>query len=108
MIISADMAIAIPIAMFSMLMLVHSISNSQSYYLAYARSSYLQIKYYSISQQMLMFIGREPENYSTIQHLSKFYNISTNIVNLTDYNECGWSFCRVIELNGATKILVIR
>lgn len=108
MIISADMSIAIPIAMFSMLMLVYSINNSQSYYLAYARSSYLQIKYYSISQQMLLFIGREPENYSTIQNLSKFYNVSATITNFTNYKACSSSFCRVIELDGATKILVIR
>ena len=58
------MAIAIPIAMLSMVILAYCVNNSQSYYLAYARSSYLQIKYYSISQQMLTFLNNENENQS--------------------------------------------
>ena len=106
------MAIAIPIAMLSIIFLVHGINNSQSYYLAYARFSYLQIKYYSVSQQMLSVLNSEDENYSaysnTVQNLSKFYNVSAKIANLTDYPECSKSFCRIVQVHGATKILMIK
>jgi Tfp pilus assembly protein PilV len=106
------MIVAIPIAMLSILILAHGISNSQSYYLAYARSSYLQIKYYSVSQQMLTFLNNENENHSaylgSVQGLGKFYNVSAEIVNLTDDADCMNSFCRVVQVDGAAKILVIK
>ncbi len=106
------MAIAIPIAMLSIIFIAHGINNSQSYYLAYAKSSYMQIRYYSISQQMLILLNSGNENYSaysnTVQNLGRFYNVSAKIANLADYPECSESFCRIIQVNGATKILVIK
>ena len=110
MIISADMAIAIPIAMLSMLLLTYSISSSQSYYLAYASSSYAQIRYYSISQQMLEVLNGENSSAypESIQNLSRFYNVSASIINLVNYPQCSGSFCRIVELGAATRIMVIK
>jgi len=106
------MALAIPIAMFSMIILAYGIINSQSYYLAYARSSYLQIRYYSISQQMLAFLNNENENQSAylnaVENLSRFYNVSISIANLADYGDCATSLCRIVQMNGETRILVIK
>jgi Tfp pilus assembly protein PilV len=106
------MAMAIPIAMFSMIILAYGISDSQSYYLAYARSAYLQIKYYSVSQQMLDFLNSANENNSayleSVQNLGEFYNVSTAILNLSDYADCANSFCRIVQVGGTAKILVIK
>lgn len=112
MIISADMAVAIPIAMLSMAMLAYGMSGAQSYYLAYARSSYLQIRYYSISQQMLIILNSVDENRSTylgtVQSMGKFYNVSASIMNLSGYPCCAKAFCRIVQVNGTTMILVLR
>jgi hypothetical protein len=112
MIISADMAAAIPIAILSIALISHSLAISQSYYYSYANSTYNQLKYYSISQQMLAVINGGTANYSadegTVYGLSRYYNISASILYPSNYSYCSKFFCRVVQIGGATRILVIK
>ena len=111
-IIAADLAIAIPIAMYSIIMVAGGILGAQSYLHAYSSSAYSEIRYYSISQQMIGVIRSVQGNYSAyasvLGNLSSYYNVSASIVGLGNYSVCNVNFCRISEIGGKTVILVIR
>ncbi|MHB1830364.1 MAG: hypothetical protein ACYCO0_03135 [Candidatus Micrarchaeaceae archaeon] len=111
-IIAADLAIAIPIAMYSIVMVASGIFGAQSYMQAYSRSAYSEIRYYSISQQMIGILGavhgNSSEYFSELRNLSGYYNVSASISGLGNYSECDVDFCRISEVNGKTMVLVIK
>ncbi len=111
-IISTDMLLAIPIVLLSMAALSSSIINMQSYYIAYARSSYSQIRYYSISQQMLEVLGSQNlsqgQYINSTRDLGAFYNVSADITGISNYSECSESFCRIVQSGAMSRIMVIR
>jgi hypothetical protein len=75
---------------------------------AYARSGYYEIRYYSISQQMASVAAPLPANSSgTILGMGRYYNVSARITGIGNYSECAGAFCRIIEIGGDTRILVI-
>ncbi len=106
------MAIAIPIAMYSIIMVAGGISAAQSYTHAYSAAAYSEIRYYSISQQIIGVMGSVRGDQSSyaiaLENLSSYYNVSASMVGLEDYSECAAAFCRISEVGGKTMILVIR
>lgn len=111
-IIAADIAIALPIALASIILLFSSMASNQSYIVSYAGSEYSQIKYYSISQQIISMSISPSNNYSdqmiSISNLSRYYNVSVNFTSPDNYYSCKMSFCRVVEINGITRLMVIK
>lgn len=111
-IISADTAIAIPLAAISIMLIASAASTYQSFLVQYARYSYLQIRNYSISQQIISALASQnlsnAEYDAQLAYLSRFYNISAYMANTSDPAPCQSNFCRVVTVAGSEKILVIR
>lgn len=107
-VVAADLAIAIPIAMALIIFAFSGVMSSQSYMQAYAKSGYYDIKYYSISQQMILISGSMQGNSTNaIQEMGKYYNVSVKVNGMSNYSSCIVSFCRIVEIGGNTKILEI-
>ncbi len=111
-IISADMALAIPLAAASIMLVALGIGSMQSTLVAYAGNSYSQIRHYSISQQMISLLsGRnmcKSAYASELANLSAFYNVSAYTTGLSNYTICAKDFCRIVEVAGMERIMVIR
>ena len=111
-IISADMVLAIPLAAASIMLVASGIGSMQSLLAAYAGHSYAQIRYYSISQQMISMLSSrnmsEGSYASELGNLSAFYNASAYTVALANYTACAEDFCRIVEVAGMARVMVIR
>ncbi len=112
MIIASDMLIAIPIALASISLLFAGIYNSQSYLQSYARSEYSWIRYYSISQQMVTASYGAAGGYANktvaVESIAKYYNVSVSLTSVSDSSQCTNGFCRVVEIDGIAKLLVVQ
>ncbi len=108
--IALDMAIAFPIVLVTLYLMLSVLHANQSFYTAYAKSSYSGLRYYSISQQMIDVVGAEAGNYSSdvsdMKAMGMDYNASISFQNESGFDKCS-GFCRVVEIDGITKIMVI-
>ena len=111
-IISADMVLAIPLAVASIMLVALGIESMQSLLVAYAGHSYSQIRYYSISQQMISLLSSRNMSRSgyasELGNLSAFYNVSAYTTELSNYTICAKDFCRIVEVAGMERVMVIR
>lgn len=111
-IISADMVLAIPLACISVILIASGMGNMQSFLALYAGHSYAQIRYYSISQQMISILSSQTlskNGYaSELSSLDSFYNVSAYTTAIANYSACAQNFCRIVEVDGIEKIMVIK
>ena len=111
-IISADMVLAIPLACVSIILIASGMGSMQSFLVIYAGHSFAQIRYYSISQQIISILSSQTlsENgYSSqLSGLGSFYNVSAHITTLANYSSCAQNFCRIVEVDGMERIMVIK
>ena len=111
-IISADMLLAVPLAASSIMLVALGIGSMQSLLAAYAGHSYSQIRYYSISQQMISMLSSRNMSKSGYEselgNLSAFYNVSAYTTGLPNYTACSKDFCRIVEVAGMERVMVIR
>lgn len=112
MLILTDIAIAIPIVLIAIAIISTSLYNNQFYLESYGHSGYSAIKYYGISQLLVSVSQASTANYSetenSLLNLAEDYKISANFTETSNYGQCATSFCRVIEINGITKLMVLR
>ena len=110
-IVASDFAVALPIVLISLYLVLSSIHSGQLFYTGYARSAYSELRYYSVSQQILEISGTGSNNYtseaSLIGNLSRNYNVSVSFLEPGSPANCS-RLCRIVEIDGITKIMVIR
>ena len=111
-ILSADMVLAVPLALISIILIASGTGNMQSFLSASAGRAYAQIRYYSISQQMISILSSRntsPNGYaSELNNLSAFYNISAYTTAAANYSACAQNFCRIVEVAGMERLMVIK
>lgn len=109
--ISADYSIALPIALSSIAAVLYSILATQALYGAYAQSSYSQIRAYAVSQEALQLMYQEngsyQEQYDLLTSVFRSYNVSVSVQGTGNTSACAVSVCRVAEIGGISKIVVV-
>lgn len=110
--ISADMGIAIPVAIAAFTIAYIGICQSQSLALAYAASASEKLRYYAASQQIVSVIdavnGSAAEDMEAISNISGYYGISATVTGMSNDSACALYFCRVVEIGGNARLMVMR
>jgi hypothetical protein len=107
-IVAIDIGIAIPIAVLAFSVILGSLYASQQYMAAYAKAEYEQIRYLAASQAIAMLLGDGGAGSGmAIENVSRYYNISVEVTGLGNDSSCAVRYCRVIEVGGDAKLLVI-
>ena len=107
-IIAIDMGIAIPIAVLAFSVILGSLYASQQYMAAYAKAGYEQIRYLAASQAVARLLEDGGAGSGmAIENVSRYYNASVEITGLGNASYCIGRYCRVIEVGGEARLLVI-